>query len=62
MALCGSCERAGEEHPAREPVLVGDVLAGLTEAVTHAAGSGRPAPIGSPVLLALQRGPAGRAT
>ncbi|ALO09731.1 hypothetical protein AQF52_4137 [Streptomyces venezuelae] len=44
MALCGSCERAGSEHPAREPVLVGDVLAGMTEAVTHAARSGRAVP------------------
>ncbi|MGW4722732.1 hypothetical protein [Streptomyces sp. NPDC004291] len=29
MALCPECERTGAERPAREPVLVGDVLAGL---------------------------------
>ncbi|MFI8765626.1 hypothetical protein ACIGN6_11975 [Streptomyces sp. NPDC053792] len=27
MALCGECERAGSAQPAREPVLVGEVLA-----------------------------------
>lgn len=30
MTLCAECERAGAAHPVREPVLVGDVLAGLT--------------------------------
>ncbi|WP_159026474.1 DUF6083 domain-containing protein [Streptomyces vietnamensis] len=31
MALCAECERAGAAHPVREPVLVGDVLAGLAD-------------------------------
>ncbi|MGW6395331.1 DUF6083 domain-containing protein [Streptomyces sp. NPDC055103] len=44
MALCGSCEQAGSDRPAREPVLVGDVLAGMTEAVTRAARTGRAVP------------------
>lgn len=44
MALCGSCEQAGADHPAREPVLVGEVLAGVADAVTHAARSGRAVP------------------
>ncbi|CAM5576757.1 hypothetical protein GCM10010230_35710 [Streptomyces narbonensis] len=44
MALCGSCEQAGADHPARDPVLVGDVLAGMTEAVTRAARTGRAVP------------------
>ncbi|MFF8381207.1 DUF6083 domain-containing protein [Streptomyces sp. NPDC015661] len=35
MALCAECERAGAAHPVREPVLVGDVLAGLAEVVTR---------------------------
>ncbi|MEE1818747.1 hypothetical protein PUR59_27475 [Streptomyces sp. SP18ES09] len=26
MALCAECEQAGSGHPAREPVLVGEVL------------------------------------
>ncbi|MGW8762426.1 hypothetical protein ACWGN5_07995 [Streptomyces sp. NPDC055815] len=33
MALCAECERAGAAHPVREPVLVGDVLAGLADIV-----------------------------
>ncbi|MFJ5828149.1 hypothetical protein [Streptomyces sp. NPDC093089] len=44
MALCGTCERAESEQPVREPVLVGDVLAGLTAAVSFAAGSGGSVP------------------
>ncbi|MGW4705357.1 hypothetical protein [Streptomyces sp. NPDC004285] len=33
MSLCAECERAGAAHPVREPVLVGDVLAGLAAVV-----------------------------
>ncbi|MBD0710286.1 MULTISPECIES: hypothetical protein [unclassified Streptomyces] len=40
MVLCPECEGADADHPAREPVLVGDVLAGLVAAVGH----GRPPP------------------
>ncbi|MGA4943825.1 hypothetical protein [Streptomyces cinereoruber] len=29
MALCSACARTGEDRPARDPVLVGDVLADL---------------------------------
>ncbi|MFF0475280.1 DUF6083 domain-containing protein [Streptomyces sp. NPDC004284] len=35
MALCAECERSGADHPVREPVLVGDVLAGLTDIVSR---------------------------
>ncbi|MEV8586919.1 DUF6083 domain-containing protein [Streptomyces sp. NPDC051180] len=44
MALCGSCEEAGSVHPVREPVLVGELLAGVTAAVSSAARSGRAVP------------------
>ncbi len=44
MVFCGTCERAGSGHPVREPVLVGDVLAGMTAAVTFAARSGKAVP------------------
>ncbi|MFH8624814.1 DUF6083 domain-containing protein [Streptomyces vietnamensis] len=37
MALCVECERAGAEHPTREPVLVGDVLAALTDVMAQGA-------------------------
>ncbi|MGV9687678.1 hypothetical protein ACWDUX_00930 [Streptomyces sp. NPDC003444] len=43
MALCPDCERAGTDQPARDPVLVGDVLAGLAGAL---------APDGAPAVLA----------
>ncbi|MFB7025489.1 MULTISPECIES: hypothetical protein [unclassified Streptomyces] len=33
MALCSACERTGADRPAREPVLVGDILAGLADAL-----------------------------
>ncbi|WP_063992034.1 MULTISPECIES: DUF6083 domain-containing protein [unclassified Streptomyces] len=33
MALCAECEGTGASPPARDPVLVGDVLAGLVDAV-----------------------------
>ncbi|MFB6836581.1 hypothetical protein [Streptomyces sp. NPDC056361] len=56
MALCGTCERAESEQPVREPVLVGDVLAGLTAAVTFAAGSGTAVPDGVGVALAARSG------
>ncbi len=36
MALCSRCERAGTDQSAREPVLVGDVLAGLAGALIPA--------------------------
>ncbi|WP_306325918.1 DUF6083 domain-containing protein [Streptomyces venezuelae] len=32
MALCWGCERSGAGQPARDPVLVGEVLAGLVDA------------------------------
>ncbi|MER7947325.1 hypothetical protein ABTY59_08060 [Streptomyces sp. NPDC096079] len=35
MTLCAECERAGAAQPEREPVLVGDVLAGLAALVTR---------------------------
>ncbi|GGT07627.1 hypothetical protein GCM10010222_56950 [Streptomyces tanashiensis] len=35
MTLCAECERAGAAHPVREPVLVGDVLAGLADVVAR---------------------------
>ncbi|WP_302169023.1 hypothetical protein [Streptomyces sp. TBY4] len=28
MALCAPCEREGAHHPERDPVLLGEVLAG----------------------------------
>lgn len=35
MALCAECERVGAAHPVRDPVLVGDVLAGLADLVSR---------------------------
>ncbi|MEV4936702.1 DUF6083 domain-containing protein [Streptomyces zaomyceticus] len=41
MSLCARCEVAGAAHPTRDPVLVGDVLAGLVDAASFAVrGSG----------------------
>ncbi|WP_328943650.1 DUF6083 domain-containing protein [Streptomyces sp. NBC_00250] len=40
MALCSECEGAGSAHPARDPVLVGDVLAGLVDAASFAVRGG----------------------
>ncbi|MGW6686556.1 DUF6083 domain-containing protein [Streptomyces sp. NPDC054961] len=37
LSLCTGCERAGVGHPDREPVLVGEVLAGTAEALARAA-------------------------
>ncbi|MBT2472957.1 hypothetical protein J7E97_35195 [Streptomyces sp. ISL-66] len=37
LSLCAACERAGVGHPDREPVLVGEVLAGTAEALARAA-------------------------
>nr|WSX50946.1 DUF6083 domain-containing protein [Streptomyces sp. NBC_00974] len=37
MSLCAGCERAGIGHPDREPVLVGEVLAGTAEVLARAA-------------------------
>ncbi|GGU76304.1 hypothetical protein GCM10010275_08420 [Streptomyces litmocidini] len=37
MTLCAECERTGAAHPERDPVLVGDVLAGLVEVVAQGA-------------------------
>ncbi|MFB7515684.1 hypothetical protein [Streptomyces sp. NPDC056144] len=42
MALCGSCEQAEAECAAREPVLIGEVLQGMAEAVALATASGPP--------------------
>ncbi|MET9930071.1 MULTISPECIES: hypothetical protein [unclassified Streptomyces] len=36
MVLCPECERTGTDRPAREPVLVGDILAGLAGALVPA--------------------------
>ncbi|MEU0399942.1 DUF6083 domain-containing protein [Streptomyces sp. NPDC006197] len=35
MALCAECERAGAAYPTRDPVLVGDVLAGLADVMAQ---------------------------
>lgn len=40
MVLCTPCEGAGAAHPARDPVLVGDVLAGLVDAAAFAVRGG----------------------
>ncbi|WP_406060209.1 DUF6083 domain-containing protein [Streptomyces sp. NBC_01077] len=40
MALCSACEGTGSAHPARDPVLVGDVLAGLVDAASFAVRGG----------------------
>lgn len=37
LSLCAACELAGVGHPDREPVLVGEVLAGTAEALARAA-------------------------
>lgn len=48
MSLCARCEVAGAAHPTRDPVLVGDVLAGLVDAASFAVrGSGGGMGIGS---------------
>lgn len=55
MALCAVCEWAGTHHPEREPVLVGEVLAGAADALAHAGSLEAPARPYSAVLLALWR-------
>ncbi|MFF3839676.1 DUF6083 domain-containing protein [Streptomyces sp. NPDC001930] len=40
MVLCPQCEGADAAHPARDPVLVGDVLAGLVDAASFAVRGG----------------------
>lgn len=40
MLLCPRCEGGGAAHPVRDPVLVGDVLAGLVDAASLAARGG----------------------
>ncbi|MCX5227407.1 DUF6083 domain-containing protein [Streptomyces sp. NPDC006553] len=40
MLLCPQCEGAGAAHPVRDPVLVGDVLAGLVDAAPFAVRGG----------------------
>ncbi|MEU7703155.1 DUF6083 domain-containing protein [Streptomyces sp. NPDC015492] len=40
MALCPGCEGRGAAQPARDPVLVGDVLAGLVDAASFAVRGG----------------------
>ncbi|MFI8910769.1 DUF6083 domain-containing protein [Streptomyces sp. NPDC053513] len=37
MSLCAECEQAGAAHPTRDPVLVGEVLAGLADAMPRGA-------------------------
>ncbi|MFF1506940.1 DUF6083 domain-containing protein [Streptomyces sp. NPDC058326] len=44
MALCPRCEGTGAVLPTRDPVLVGDVLAGLVDAATLAVRPGRLVP------------------
>ncbi len=55
MALCTVCERADTHHPEREPVLVGEVLAGAADALAQAGSIAAPARPYSAVLLALWR-------
>lgn len=55
MALCAVCERAGTHHPEREPVLVGEVLAGAAGVLARAGHTAAPARPYSAVLLALWR-------
>ncbi|MFC8490230.1 hypothetical protein ACFUJU_05385 [Streptomyces sp. NPDC057235] len=57
MALCSACERAGADQPAREPVLVGDVLAGLADALGPPGVMALPTPArtGLPALPAQKR-------
>ncbi|MDX2562356.1 DUF6083 domain-containing protein [Streptomyces sp. TX20-6-3] len=40
MVLCPQCEGAGAAHPVRDPVLVGDVLAGLVDTASFAVRGG----------------------
>ncbi|WP_233448067.1 MULTISPECIES: DUF6083 domain-containing protein [Streptomyces] len=44
MALCRGCERAGAGQAARDPVLVGEVLAGLVDAARFEVRGGRGVP------------------
>ncbi|MCJ0868869.1 hypothetical protein [Streptomyces sp. AP-93] len=60
MALCTVCEQAGTRHPEREPVLVGEVLAGAADALARAGRAAAPARPYSAVLLALWRSKAQR--
>lgn len=60
MALCAVCERAGTCHPEREPVLVGEVLAGAADALARTGGTATQARPYSAVLLALWRSKAQR--
>ncbi|MFE9562679.1 hypothetical protein ACFYM0_16415 [Streptomyces sp. NPDC006487] len=53
MALCTVCERAGTSQPEREPVLVGEVLAGVADALARAGRAAASARPYSAVLLAL---------
>ncbi|MEW1699976.1 hypothetical protein [Streptomyces sp. NPDC091278] len=46
MVLCPECEGSGAGHPAREPVLVGDVLASLVGVVGHGRPLSSPGPSG----------------
>ncbi|MFJ5077137.1 DUF6083 domain-containing protein [Streptomyces sp. NPDC088553] len=51
MVLCPQCEGAGAAHPVRDPVLVGDVLAGLVDTASFAVRGGvvRDAPFGEAI-------------
>ncbi|MET9851385.1 hypothetical protein ABZY57_00245 [Streptomyces sp. NPDC006450] len=62
MALCTVCERAGTHHPEREPVLVGEVLAGAADALARACSTAPPARPYSAFLLALWRSEAQHGT
>ncbi|MFC8954216.1 DUF6083 domain-containing protein [Streptomyces sp. NPDC057101] len=44
ITLCPGCEEAGAARGTRDPVLVGDVLAGLVDAAAFAVGPGDAAP------------------
>lgn len=61
MALCTVCERAGAYRPEREPVLLGEVLAGAADALARAGRTAAPARY-SAVLLALWRSEARQGT
>ncbi|MFE5830440.1 hypothetical protein ACFQ67_09445 [Streptomyces sp. NPDC056488] len=63
MALCSACERTGADRPAREPVLVGDILAGLADALEPPDDMILPAALTLtklPALPAQKRRPTGR--
>ncbi|WP_030206889.1 hypothetical protein [Streptomyces bikiniensis] len=55
MALCSACARTGEDRPARDPVLVGDILAALADASVLPAPELPAFELSAPALPALER-------